>query len=66
MDWNVMFQSVLQEPPSQNRDAKWFSLTQDLIHNALTYGKIIISETFIPNRSKVIYSLPCSLFFAVF
>lgn len=49
-----MFQSVLQESPSPSRDAQWFGLTQDFLHNAVTYGKIIISETFIPTRSKTI------------
>lgn len=54
LDWNVMFQSILQESPSPSRDAQWFGLTQDFLHNAVTYGKIIISETFIPTRSKTI------------
>lgn len=55
-----MFQSVLQESPSPNRDAQWFGLTQDFLHNAITYGKIIISETFIPTRSKTIPPIPAN------
>src|SRR5690625_2372127 len=35
-----------------------YSLTQDFMHNATTYGKIIISETFVPDRAKTILPLP--------
>jgi hypothetical protein len=57
-DWNNLFQSIYEQDESFSRESEWASISQDFIHNSLTYGKIIISETFIPNKNKTLQPLP--------
>ncbi|KAL6074899.1 Rab GTPase domain containing protein [Balamuthia mandrillaris] len=57
--WNTLFQNLWEESPSKERESKWQALAQDFIHNATTYGKIIISETFVNSKHKTIKPLSC-------
>eukprot|EP01113_Clastostelium_recurvatum_P028334 TRINITY_DN3429_c0_g1_i2.p1 TRINITY_DN3429_c0_g1~~TRINITY_DN3429_c0_g1_i2.p1 ORF type:complete len:2680 (+),score=686.41 TRINITY_DN3429_c0_g1_i2:120-8159(+) len=59
IDWNGHFQELLLLPEgSQTEKERKFqrisSLSKDFLHIAITFGKIIISEAYLPNRFKTI------------
>jgi hypothetical protein len=61
LDWNYRFQQCVEslqtgDTPEQlsNAFSDLSNLAQDFIHSARTYGKIIISEVFLPDEEKTI------------
>lgn len=58
-DWNKRFQKALDLPEETEEDCyqKWQKLTavnRDFVATAVTYGKTIISEYFLPDSDKSI------------
>ena len=65
LDWNYRFQNCVEglqsgETPGELLQAfsDLSNLAQDFIHSARTYGKIIISEVFLPDNEKTIRPVP--------
>lgn len=58
-NWNELFQEALELPEDNDDECytKWQRLTtvnRDFVAAAVTYGKTIISEYFLPTRDKSI------------
>jgi len=57
-NWNNLFQAIYEQEDPFARENEWASISHDFLHNCLTYGKIIISEAFVPNKNKTLQPLP--------
>jgi len=63
-DWNYRFQTIISEilrfqpntPPAEkiNANVALIGLAQDFLYSATSYGKIIISEVYLPDTEKTI------------
>eukprot|EP01127_Copromyxa_protea_P002621 TRINITY_DN1255_c0_g3_i1.p1 TRINITY_DN1255_c0_g3~~TRINITY_DN1255_c0_g3_i1.p1 ORF type:complete len:1791 (-),score=341.55 TRINITY_DN1255_c0_g3_i1:71-5443(-) len=53
-DWNERFQQILHMPESLQKNTLLSQLYADFVYAAKTYGRIIISEKFLPNDKKEI------------
>lgn len=56
-DWNAEFQTLLDTDDSLEKFTALGCLAEDFIYVAEMYGRIIISEFFIPKRKKTIMPL---------
>lgn len=54
LDWNEDFQSLLRLPDSFSKYRELSSLYRDFIYAAKTYGRIIISEKYLPEDKRTI------------
>ena len=68
-DWNSRFQSIMESMNDQldstenSRNLLLIGLATDFIYSATNYGKIIISELFLPDNKKTFLPIDIGFFF---